>query len=200
MSCRFLVLLLFWLPGLAGAGTILVVGDSLSAAYGMSVDQGWAALLQERLVKEHVPYEVINASISGDTTAGARARLPQLLERHQPQVVILQLGGNDGLRGLSLEEMRANLSGMIELIQRHEGRVLLVGVHLPPNYGRPYTERVHRIYHELAEQENTALVPSLVDEVGVDPELMQADGLHPNARAQRRLLARIWPELQPLLR
>lgn len=194
------MLLLFWLPGLAGAGTILVVGDSLSAAYGMSVDQGWAALLQERLVKEHVPYEVINASISGDTTAGARARLPQLLERHQPQVVILQLGGNDGLRGLSLEEMRANLSGMIELIQRHEGRVLLVGVHLPPNYGRPYTERFHRIYHELAEQENTALVPSLVDEVGVDPELMQADGLHPNARAQRRLLARIWPELQPLLR
>jgi acyl-CoA thioesterase-1 len=200
MSCRFLVLLLFWLPGLAGAGTILVVGDSLSAAYGMSVDQGWAALLQERLAKERLPYEVINASISGDTTAGARARLPQLLERHQPQVVILQLGGNDGLRGLSLEEMRANLSGMIELIRRHGGRVLLVGVHLPPNYGRPYTERFHRIYHELAEQENTALVASLVDEVGVDPELMQADGLHPNARAQRRLLARIWPELQPLLR
>ncbi|MGD2075562.1 MAG: arylesterase [Gammaproteobacteria bacterium] len=199
---RVLSLLILLTPGLpagAVAGTILVVGDSLSASYGLAVGQGWVSLLQQRLDARHAGWTVVNASISGDTTAGARARLPQALERHQPEVVILALGGNDGLRGLSLGQMQDNLGAMIESAREQGARVLLVGVQLPPNYGPQYTERFENVYRDLARQRGVRLMPSLVDGVGTRPELMQGDGIHPNASAQPLMMERVWEHLQPLL-
>jgi acyl-CoA thioesterase-1 len=178
---------------------ILLVGDSLSAAYGIPAESGWVALLQQRLESEHYPYQLVNASISGDTSANARSRLPGALDKYRPAIVILQLGGNDGLRGLSLAEMKQNLAAMIELVASRKGSSLLLGVHLPPNYGRHYTERFHGIYHELAEETGTALVPSMVDGIGTRSELMQVDGIHPNRDAQPLIAERVWSGLQPLL-
>ena len=178
---------------------ILLVGDSLSAAYGIPAESGWVALLQQRLKSEQYPYQLVNASISGDTSANARSRLPGALDKYRPAIVILQLGGNDGLRGLSLAEMKQNLAAMIELIASRKGSSLLLGVHLPPNYGRRYTERFHAVYHELSEETGTALVPSLVDGIGTRGELMQADGIHPNRDAQPLIAERVWSGLQPLL-
>ena len=183
----------------ATTDTILLVGDSLSAAYGMPADAGWVALLQQRLESEQYPYQLVNASISGDTSANARSRLPGALDKYRPAIVILQLGGNDGLRGLSLAEMKQNLAAMIELIASRKGSSLLLGVHLPPNYGRRYTERFHAVYYELSEETGTALVPSLVDGIGTRGELMQADGIHPNRDAQPLIAERVWSGLQPLL-
>lgn len=183
----------------AAASDILIVGDSLSAAYGMPVEQGWVALLQQRLARECPACRVINASISGDTTATARARLPQAIDRHQPDLIILELGGNDGLRGLSLQAMQQNLAAMIEIATAGGGRVLLVGVQLPPNYGPQYTEKFHAIYRQLADEYTVALVPSIVDGVGTRSELMQPDGIHPNAQAQPLIADRVWTQLQPLL-
>lgn len=189
------------LPGRAAPDvpTLLIVGDSLSAAYGMPVQQGWVALLQQKLAGEKFPFNVVNASISGDTTANARARLPQALARHQPQVVILALGGNDGLRGLSLQAMQENLAAMIEAAIAEGARVLLVGVQLPPNYGTQYTAKFQAIYRELAQHYDIALLPSLVDGIGTDSSLMQADGIHPKPEAQPLMLARVWHHLRPLL-
>lgn len=178
---------------------ILLVGDSLSAAYGIPAESGWVTLLQQRLRSEQYPYQLVNASISGDTSANARSRLAGALDKYRPAIVILQLGGNDGLRGLSLAEMKQNLAAMIELVATRKGSSLLLGVHLPPNYGRRYTERFHGIYHELAEETGTALVPSLVDGIGTRSELMQADGIHPNRDAQPLIAERVWSGLQPLL-
>lgn len=195
-------LLLFWLfvlPVSSGADTILIVGDSLSSAYGMAVEQGWVALLRERIAAAGREDRVINSSISGDTTANARDRLPATLARYRPDVVILELGGNDGLRGLAFEQMKQNLSAMIDEVRDTGAKLLLVGVQLPPNYGRRYTDRFEAVYRELAEEKSTPLLPSLVDGVGTDTALMQADGLHPNARAQPLIAARIWMLLQPLL-
>jgi acyl-CoA thioesterase-1 len=194
-----LVLLVLMVPHPAAAHTILVVGDSLSASYGIPVEQGWVTLLQRQLSEQCKGCSLVNASISGDTTAGARARLPQAIGRHQPRVVILELGGNDGLRGLSLAEMKQNLAAMIDMARSHGARVLLVGVQLPPNYGALYTERFQRIYQELAQEQEVALLPSLVDGVGTRSELMQADGIHPNASAQPLIMARVWEHLKPLL-
>lgn len=194
-----LVLLLAYVRT-AAASNILIVGDSLSAAYGMPVEQGWVALLQQRLARECPACRVINASISGDTTSTARARLPQAIDRHQPDLIILELGGNDGLRGLSLQAMRQNLAAMIETATAGDGRVLLVGVQLPPNYGPQYTEKFHAIYRQLADEYTVALVPSIVDGVGTRSELMQPDGIHPNAQAQPLIADRVWTQLQPLLR
>ena len=196
---RILPLLLVLLPCPGAAYTILIVGDSLSASYGIPVEQGWVALLQSRLGEQCAHCSVINASISGDTTAGARARLPQAIDRHQPRVVILELGGNDGLRGLSLAEMRQNLAAMIAMAQGEGARVLLIGVQLPPNYGSRYTERFQAVYHQLAQQHDVTLLASLVDGVGTRAELMQADGIHPNAQAQPLIMARVWEHLEPLL-
>jgi acyl-CoA thioesterase-1 len=179
--------------------TLLVVGDSLSAAYGIPVQNGWVALLQQRLAAEEYPYTVVNASISGDTTANARARLPQALARHQPQIVVLELGGNDGLRGLSLAAMEDNLAAMIETATASGAQVLLIGVQLPPNYGPQYTGKFQAIYRDLAQRYDIALLPSLVDGVGTDSKLMQGDGIHPNRDAQPLMLARVWDRLQPLL-
>jgi acyl-CoA thioesterase-1 len=198
-SFLLLLLLLAGLPRLALAETLLIVGDSLSAAYGIPVDQGWVSLLQRQLTAEHYPYTIVNASISGDTTANARARLAQTITRHQPAIMILELGGNDGLRGLSLAAMKDNLAAMISAVQQSGAQLLLVGVELPPNYGKHYTDKFRAVYRELAAEHQVALLPSLVDGVGTRPELMQADGIHPNGRAQALIAARVRQALQPLL-
>jgi acyl-CoA thioesterase-1 len=199
MLIRILLLLFLVLPNLAEARIILIVGDSLSAAYGIPVEQGWVSLLQERLDSRDYPYRIINASISGDTTANARARLPQALASHEPVVVLLEFGGNDGLRGLSLTEMKSNLGAMISSVQETGALLLLVGVQLPPNYGPRYTERFQAVYRELAAEHELALLPSLVDGIGTEQNLMQSDGIHPNASAQPLIRDRVWKALVPLL-
>jgi acyl-CoA thioesterase-1 len=182
-----------------GRGTILVVGDSLSAAHGMEPRQGWVALLEQRLRDRRLDYTVVNASISGDTTASGRARLPRLLQTHKPAVVVIELGGNDGLRGLPLEQVKKNLQAMVAEARRHGARVLLVGVPLPPNYGPRYTEQFGRLYAQVAHAQQVALLPSLLEGVGADRALMQTDGIHPNAGAQPRMLENLWAVLAPLL-
>ena len=199
MFRTLLLLLLVNVPLLASANTILIIGDSLSAAYGMPVEQGWVRLLQQRLASVQYPYTIVNASISGDTTANALNRLPQALIRHQPAIVVLELGGNDGLRGLSLMEMKRNLAAMVQAARHHQAEVLLIGVQLPPNYGPRYTQQFHAVYHELAQEYGLALVPSLVDGVGTRTELMQADGIHPNSKAQPLIVTRVWKQLRPLI-
>ena len=194
-----LVLLTLIVPYAAAANTILIIGDSLSAAYGMPVEQGWVRLLERQLSAQCEHCSLVNASISGDTTAGARARLPQAIERHQPTIVVLELGGNDGLRGLSLAEMKQNLAAMIEMVHARGARLLLVGVQLPPNYGSRYTQHFEAVYRELAQEYGVVLLPSLVDGVGTRADLMQADGIHPNARAQPLIMARVWEHLEALL-
>ncbi len=186
----------------AGAkpSAILVFGDSLSAEYGLPRGTGWVQLLSGRLAKEAGQYSVVNASISGETTSGGRTRLPQLLQRHRPSIVVLQLGANDGLRGLSLASMRDNLAAMIEASREAGARVLLVGMRIPPNYGRAYAERFAGVYAQLASDQKVALVPFLLDGFADDLEFFQADRIHPNERAQPRMLDTVWPQLAPLLR
>jgi acyl-CoA thioesterase-1 len=178
---------------------LLVVGDSLSAAYGIESARGWVALLEARLQARGYPHQVVNASISGDTTRGGRSRLPAALERHAPALVVLALGGNDGLRGLPLAETERNLAAMIEASRARGARLLLVGIRLPPNYGPAYSEAFRAIYPRLAERYGLPLVPFLLEGVGGDAQLMQADGLHPRAEAQTRILENVWRELAPLL-
>lgn len=184
----------------AASPTILVLGDSLSAGYGIDVRVGWVALLAQRVRQQGYPQTVVNASVSGDTTAGGRARLPEALQRHHPEVVIVELGGNDGLRGLSLAQTRANLDAIIRTARSAGAQVLLVGIYLPPNYGPEYTRKFHAIYSELAQKHQLSLVPFLLAGVALTPGLMQADGLHPRAAAQPRLLDNVWPYLEPLLK
>lgn len=181
------------------APRILVLGDSLSAAYGIRIDEGWVALLERKLRARGLPHRVVNASISGETSAGGRARLPGLLARTDDAVVIVELGGNDGLRGLSVAQTRDNLRAVIRTAHGAGARVLLVGMRLPPNYGRTYTEAFAAIFPELAEQEGVALVPFLLDGIATRPGLMQADRIHPRAEAQGRMLDAVWPALEPLL-
>jgi acyl-CoA thioesterase I len=188
---------LFPLP--AAAGTLLVVGDSLSAAYGMEVQSGWVALLGKRLKRENHEYQVINASISGDTTANGLIRLPRLLAEYNPAIVIIELGGNDGLRGLSLAQMKHNISAMVTKAKSRQSRVVLVGIQLPPNYGKNYTERFQAIFREIAAEQHVALVPSLLEGVATRNDLMQSDRIHANAKAQPRLLENVWATLRPLL-
>ncbi|UTW44965.1 arylesterase [bacterium SCSIO 12696] len=183
------------------AQSILVLGDSLSSAYNMSQQQGWVNLLQQKLTDEYPSgnYRVINSSTSGDTTAGGLNRLPAMLSQHQPAVVIIELGGNDGLRGLSLKQMRNNLSRMIELSQENNAQVILAGMHIPPNYGQRYTQQFHQVYQDLTSDYNLSLIPFLLENVGGVSEFIQADGLHPNAKAQPVILANVWPHLEPLI-
>lgn len=195
-----LLLLIPLVTPLASAATgILIMGDSLSAAYGIPRDQGWVALLQKRLETEGYPQRLVNASISGETTAGALERLPAALERHRPEVVVLELGGNDGLRGLSLDAMKSNLARMLLASRAAGARVLLVGVDLPPNYGSLFTAKFRAVYRDLAAEHQVGLLPSLVADVGGRPALMQADGIHPNAKAQPLLADAVWEQLRPLL-
>ncbi len=181
-------------------GPVLVVGDSLSAAHNIPVAAGWVNLLDLRLKKEmKAPPAVVNASISGETSAGALTRLPALLGKHRPSVVVIELGGNDALRGLTPAQLRANLAKMIELAQASGAEVLLVGIDVPPNYGPAYRARLKATYAELARTYRTALLPFLLEGVALRPGMLQADGLHPVAAAQPRLLDNVWPVLRPLL-
>ncbi len=177
----------------------MVLGDSLSTGYGFERERGWVSLLAERLERTHPAYRVVNASISGETTHGARARLAAALDRHQPDVVIVELGGNDGLRGIPLAETRRHLAAILETLRDRDIAALLAGMRLPPNYGPRYTETFAKMYRELAEEAGVALAPFLLEGVATDPELMQPDGIHPRAEAQPRILANVWPHLEPLL-
>lgn len=186
-------------PVFAAPATILVMGDSLSAAYGLETSQGWVALLQQRLTARGYDYTVINASISGETTAGGLTRLPQALRQHKPAIVILELGANDGLRGLPVKLMQQNLGRMITLSSRAGARVLLVGILLPPNYGPQYTQAFSAAYPALARHYGVPLVPFLLKGVAQDRSLMQADGLHPKAGSESRVLENVWNKLAPML-
>ena len=179
--------------------TLLVFGDSLSAANGLRTDQGWVALLQKRLQSEGYGYSVVNASVSGETTAGGRARLPRALAQHKPTLVVLELGANDGLRGLPLQDARTNLATMIAASQRAGARVLLVGILIPPNYGLQYAEGLAQMYQQLAAELKLPFVPFLLDGVALDPQLMQPDGFHPRAEGEPRVLDNVWQHLRPLL-
>ena len=178
---------------------IVVLGDSLSAGYGIQVQQGWVNLLSQRLATEGYGYRVVNASVSGETTQGGLARLPRALELHQPAIVIVELGGNDGLRGLPLAASRANLEQIIEKARAAKARVLLLGMVIPPNYGPRYGQEFRDMFATLAAKYPVAFVPFLLDQVALNPELMQADGIHANARGQPLLLNNVWPKLKPLL-
>jgi len=177
----------------------VVFGDSLSAAYGIAQSRGWVALLAERLKRERRDYSVVNASVSGETTAGGLSRLPRILDLHHPQVLILELGANDGLRGLPVAQMKKNLAAMIERAQKSGARVLVVGMKLPPNYGPAYTEAFDAAFAEIARQYHTALVPFLLEGIAEKPELFQPDRLHPTAEAQPLIAERVWKGLAPLL-
>jgi acyl-CoA thioesterase-1 len=199
---RFLGLLLSCLPLLVSAAPprpVLVLGDSLSAAHNIPVERGWVHLLEVRLAEMRPPQPVINASISGETSAGGRVRLPALLEKHRPVVVILELGANDGLRGLPLDALHDNLDAMILAAQKAGAKVLLLGIELPVNYGPRYRDGLRKVYADLAEKHRAALVPFLLEGVALDPALMQDDGLHPTAAGEPRVLDNVWPALEPLL-
>jgi acyl-CoA thioesterase-1 len=180
--------------------TVLVMGDSLSAAYGLSAAQGWVALTAERIAKQRPGWRVVNASISGETTAGGAARIAGELARHKPAVVVIELGANDGLRGLPLTQSRANLERMIAAAQAAKARVLLIGMRMPPNLGREYTQGFERNYAELARSHGAALLPFLLEPIALDRQAFQDDNLHPVASAQPKLRDHVWTKLGPLLR
>jgi acyl-CoA thioesterase-1 len=190
--------LLFW-GQVALADTVLVVGDSISAAFGIDTRQGWVALLEKRLVDQGYEHRVVNASISGDTAAGGAARLPGLLVEHQPNLVILELGGNDGLRGQAPAQLQQNLAGMVQQAQKVGAKVLILGMRLPPNYGIRYTTAFAEVFPKVAEEYGAALVPFVLEGAAGMPSMMQGDGIHPTAEAQPRLLENVWPTLKPLL-
>ena len=184
----------------AAARSLVVLGDSLSAGYGIRVEEGWVALLQRRLDDQGYGYRVVNASVSGETTAGAVARLPRVLAVHHPAVVIVALGSNDGLRGLPIPELRANLGQLVAMAQQAGARVLLLGMRVPSNYGPEYAERFHASYAEVAHARHAARVPFLLERIALEDRYFQPDRLHPTADAQSLLLETVWPALAPLLR
>lgn len=183
----------------AADGPVLVLGDSLSAAHGIRSDDGWVSLLGKRLAAATPARNVVNASISGETTAGGLARLPKLLAEHEPAVLVVELGANDALRGLPVAAPRANLERIISLASAAGVRVVLLGIEIPVNYGPQYRDALRSMYRDLARDFNLPLVPFLLDGVALDPELMQADGLHPTAAAQPKLLDNVWPTLDAAL-
>jgi acyl-CoA thioesterase I len=195
-----LLIVVLTLPAAAAAKSILVVGDSLSAAYGIARDQGWVALLEARLKNERIDYSVVNASISGNTTSDGVARLKPLLDKHKPAVVVLELGGNDGLRGLPVAQVRTNLTALIKQARGAGARVLLVGVRLPPNYGEDYGRGFDAMYGELAKAHRIALVPFLLEDFADKPDYFLDDRIHPTAAAQPMMLDRVWRGLRPLLK
>jgi len=183
----------------APAPVIAILGDSLSAGYGLEANESWVALLEARLANEGYGYRVVNASITGDTTAGGLSRLPGLLARESPSVLIVELGGNDGLRGLPVARMEQNLRRMIELSASAGTRVILAGIQIPPNYGQVYTQQFTRVFPALADAYGVSLVEFILDGVALNPEFMQDDGIHPNALGQPQMLDNIWPVVAPLL-
>jgi len=178
---------------------VVVLGDSLSAGYGIKVQQGWVNLLAQRLASEGYGYRVVNASVTGETTQGGLARLPRALETHKPAIVIVELGGNDGLRGLPLAASRANLERIIELSRKANAKVLIVGMLIPPNYGPRYSDEFRDMFASLAARYKLAFVPFLLDKVALNPKLMQPDGIHASAEGQPQMLENVWPQLKPLL-
>jgi len=183
----------------ASAKSLVVLGDSISAGYGIEVSQGWVTLLQKQLETHNPPYTVHNESISGDTTAGGLARINPALQRHQPDVVIIELGANDGLRGLSPALIKSNLVELVHRAQKAGANVLLLSMRIPPNYGKRYTDMFYGIYPSVAKELNVTYVPFILEDVALVNDLMQADGLHPNAKAQPVIVEKIWPQLEPLL-
>lgn len=180
--------------------TILVFGDSLSAAYGIDKNHGWVNLLQKELVEKHYDYKVINASISGETTAGGLSRIQQQLEQHQPSIVILALGANDGLRGLEIKQIKTNLEKIIKKGQNAKAKTLLLGIKIPPNYGFTYTRQFEQIYFDLAKAHKLSFRPFFLEGISGEPSLNQEDGIHPNAQAQPLIVNNIWPALSTLLK
>ncbi|MEP1214008.1 MAG: arylesterase [Marinobacter sp.] len=200
-SIVFIALICVGVQAQASQNTLMIFGDSLSAAYGVQTEEAWVALLKERLDKEGLDqWQVVNASISGETTDGGLRRLPELLEKNDPDIVIIELGGNDGLRGFPPQVIRRNLSGMIEQVNESGARALLVGMQIPPNYGQRYTSAFAEIYPELADQQDTELVPFFLDGIYDQEGMMQDDDIHPTAEAQSQLLDNVWPVLEPMLR
>lgn len=179
---------------------VLVLGDSLSAEYGLPRGTGWVALLEARLKEKKIDTTIVNASISGDTTSSGRSRLPALLSQHRPAVVIIELGGNDGLRGLPLAATEANFRAMVGAAQQSGAKVLLTGMRMPPNYGREYTEQFFSIYPRVAKDSNAALVPFLLEGIAEKQQLFQADRIHPMAEAHPTILENVWPHLKPLVK
>ncbi|XVJ95744.1 arylesterase (plasmid) [Burkholderia vietnamiensis] len=182
-----------------GRPTLVVLGDSLSAEYGLPRDTGWVALLRQRLATERIDYSVANASVSGDTTSGGRARLPAVLQRLKPSIVIVELGSNDALRGVPVATTEQNLRDIIAAARRAHAQVMLVGMYVPPNYGPDYTQKFHAVYTRLSKQLGVPLVPFLLAGIENKPEMFQSDQMHPGEQAQRVLLDNVWPTLQPLL-
>lgn len=180
--------------------TVLVLGDSLSAEYGLTRGSGWVALLEQKLKAEKIDATIVNASISGETTSGGRTRLPALLAQHHPALVVIELGANDALRGLPLAAAEANMRAMVDLARKNNAQVLLVGMRMPPNYGRDYTERFFGMYKTVATQLKAPLVPFMLEGVAEKPALFQADRLHPTAQAHPAILANIWPKFLPLVK
>jgi len=183
----------------AAAQTLLVVGDSISAGLGLDTSLGWVSLLDKRLKEQGFDYKVVNASISGDTTAGGLARLPALLSEQKPKLVVIELGGNDGLRGMAPAQLQQNLSGMVQQSRKAGAKVVLLGMRLPPNYGQRYTDAFARVFDGVAGEQKIPLVPFFLEGVGGVQDMMQADGIHPAVAAQPRLLDNVWPTLKPLL-
>nr|WP_222859831.1 arylesterase [Noviherbaspirillum massiliense] len=198
-AIAFIALTLCVTCAYSASKTVLVLGDSLSAEYGLSRGTGWVPLLEKRLKEENIDARVVNASISGETTSGGRARLPALLDQHHPSIVIIELGGNDGLRGLPLASTESNLRAMVTAAQRANARVLLVGMQIPPNYGREYTQKFAALYSQVAKSSKVPLVPFLLADVADRTDLFQADRIHPTAAAQPIMLNNVWPQLKVLL-
>lgn len=177
----------------------MVFGDSLSAGYGLPQNTGWVSLLEQKLEQKKLNYKVVNASISGETTTGGLYRIEQALAIHKPTIAIIELGANDGLRGLSLKATQSNLEGIIKACQKHKAKILIIGMRLPPNYGRAYTEKFQNIFIEVAQHRKLPLVPFLMDGFAERRELFQLDGFHPNGEAQPLILKNVWEKLQPML-
>ncbi len=194
-----MLLVTFATSSYSASKTILVLGDSLSAEYGLPRGTGWVALLEKRLKAEKIEVTIVNASISGETTSGGKNRLPELLAKHHPAIIIIELGGNDGLRGLSIKDSEENLRMMISTSKKSHAKLLLLGMKIPPNYGHDYTEQFSKLYPKLAIETKTTLVPFILKGIADKPQLFQADRIHPTTEAQSIMLDNIWPYIKPLL-
>jgi acyl-CoA thioesterase I len=193
------VIYLFSFSVHAQGKTILILGDSISASYGIPVEDGWVSLLEQRLVRQNMKYKVVNASISGETTLGVKTRLDKLLNKYSSEIVVIELGGNDGLRGFPLSEIEQNLSDIVNTIKKNGVTVLLVPMQLPPNYGAAYNQRFMSIYKSVSEKQNINMSTFILNDIAQHSELMQADGLHPTKEAQAMMLDNLWPSLEPLI-
>jgi acyl-CoA thioesterase I len=199
LRLSFIILGLLLSNTISAVDNILILGDSLSAAYGIKKEQGWVSLLQHRLKQQYPNYQISNESTSGDTTANGLKRLPAAIQQSQAKIIIIELGANDGLRGLSLSHMQKNLAALILISKKNQAQVLLLGIQIPPNYGKKYTQAFAAVYPRLADKYALNLVPFMLQGVAGKPSLIQLDGLHPNAQAQGLILENIWPYLQPML-